>query len=128
MWWDNRIGFNHIRRSDFSTVAVLEDHHDQFILEYIPEEVPRATFYTRRNIFNSWTKRPPAYGVSQKWHLRLGHPGPKALEHLINCSSDARIHGLTTVECDVCGKSKARRQIRRAPKDLHEGPGVSVGN
>jgi hypothetical protein len=69
MWWDNRPGFNHLRRSNFSTVAVLEDHHDQFVLEYIPEEVPRATFYTRRNTFNSWTKRPPAYGDSQKWHL-----------------------------------------------------------
>ena len=58
-----------------------------------------------------------------KWHLRLGHPGPKALEHLVNCSQGARIRGLTTVECDACGQSKTRRRIRRAPKDIHEGPG-----
>src|SRR6267378_1861609 len=62
IWWDNRPGYNHLRRSDFSTIAVLEDHHDQFVLEYIPVDLPRAAFYTRRNKYNSWTKRSPAYG------------------------------------------------------------------
>jgi hypothetical protein len=33
LWWDNRPGNNHLRRKDFSTVAILEDHHDQFVLE-----------------------------------------------------------------------------------------------
>jgi Reverse transcriptase (RNA-dependent DNA polymerase) len=126
LWWDNRPGYNHLRRSDFSTLARLEKHHGQFVLEYEPDEVPRAVFFTRRNRYNSWTKRPSAVGDAMKWHLRLGHPGPGALEHLVNCSTGAKIRGPTTVECDTCGQSKAKRKIRRAPRDLHEGPGYRL--
>jgi hypothetical protein len=123
LWWDNRPGYNHLRRSDFSEVAVLEKHYDQFVLEYIPENLSKAAFFSRRNKHNSWTKRAPAYGDAFKWHLRMGHPGPRALEHLVNCSTGAKIKGLFTYECDACGQSKAKRRIRRAPRDLHEGPG-----
>ena len=126
IWWDNRPGYNHLRRTDFSTVAALEDHHDQFVLEYIPEDTPRAAFFARRNKYNSWTKRSPAYGDTLTWHLRMGHPGPRALEHLVNCSTGVRIRGLTTVECDSCGKSKIKRRVRRAPRDLNEGPGYRL--
>lgn len=45
---------------------------------------------------------------------------PRAPSQLLPRS---KIRGLTTVECDACGQSKTRRQIRRAPKDIHEGPG-----
>jgi hypothetical protein len=53
----------------------------------------------------------------------LGHPGPQASEHLINCSRGARIHerGPMTVERDECGMAKAKRQIRREAKELYEG-------
>jgi hypothetical protein len=61
-----------------------------------------------------------------KWHLRLGHPGPEVLEHLVNCSTGARIRGLTTVECDACGQGKVKRKVRRAPRDLNEGPGYRL--
>src|SRR5881275_1547514 len=57
------------------------------------------------------------------WHLRLGHPGPQALEHLVNSSHGVRIKGVTTVECDACALSKAKRQIRRQPRELLEGLG-----
>jgi hypothetical protein len=50
----------------------------------------------------------------------MGHPGPRALEHLVNCSTGARIKG------DACGQSKAKQRIRRAPRDLHEGPGYRL--
>jgi len=126
MWWDNRPGYNHLRRVDFSVVAILEKHYDQFVIEYLPHDISRATFYTRRNKHNSWTKKAPVYGDAQKWHLRLGHPGPRALEHLVNCSTGARIRGPMTVECDACGQSKTRRQVRRAPRNLHEGPGYRI--
>jgi hypothetical protein len=59
-------------------------------------------------------------------HLRLGHPGPQALEHLVNASKGVRIKGLKTVECDACGTSKAKRQIRREPRDFKEEPGVQL--
>jgi hypothetical protein len=126
LWWDNRPGYNHLRRSDFSILALLQKHHGQFVLEYQPDEVSRAAFFTRRNKYNSWTKRSPAAGDALKWHLRLGHPGPGALEHLVNCSTGTKIRGPTTVECDACGQGKAKRKIRRAPKDLHEGPGYRL--
>ena len=126
LWWDNRPGYNHLRRNDNSVVAILEDHHDQFVLEYIPEDIPKSVFYTQRNIYNSWTDRRPVYGDAMKWHLRLGHPGPQALKHLLNCSTGARIRGLTAIECDACGQGKVKRRIRRAPGDLHEGPGYRL--
>src|ERR1700735_2058737 len=50
IWWDNRPGYNHLRRTNSSAIAVLEDHYDQFVLEYIPENIPRTAFYIRRNI------------------------------------------------------------------------------
>jgi hypothetical protein len=61
-----------------------------------------------------------------KWHLRLGHAGPQALEHLVNSSTGARIRGPTTVECDACGLGKVKRQVRRASRNLHEGPGYRI--
>jgi hypothetical protein len=126
LWWDNRPGYNLLRRGDNTVAAVLKDHYDQFVLEFIPENLAKSAFYTRRNLHNSWTEKPPAYGDALKWHLRLGHPGPQALQHLVNCSTGARIRGPTTVECDACGQGKAKRQVRRAPRDLHEGPGYRL--
>src|SRR5487761_55819 len=32
LWWDNRPGYNHLRQNNNSVVAILEDHHDQFVL------------------------------------------------------------------------------------------------
>jgi hypothetical protein len=74
LWWDNRPGFNHLRRNDFSTVAALEEHHGQFVLEHITDDLTRAAFHTRRNKFNSWTRKSPAAGDAMKWHL-VRQPG-----------------------------------------------------
>jgi hypothetical protein len=126
-WWDNRPGFNHLRFSkDNSTVAILQTHHNQFVLEYVPEDMSKSAFYTRRNKFNSWTIRRPISGDAWRWHLRLGHPGPQALEHLVNSSQGVRIRGPKTVECVSCGLSKAKRQIRRETRDVCEGPGLQL--
>ena len=125
LWWDNRPGSNCLRKANPSEtiVAELEDRFDQFVLEYIPINVTDAAFITRRNNFNSMTERRPSKADATRWHLRLGHPGPQALEHLVNCATGVKIKGLLTVECNSCATAKARRQIRRAPRDLHEGPG-----
>src|SRR5436190_15478766 len=60
-WWDNRPGFNHIRKANrtYTTVAILKDIHGQNVLEYIPDDYTKATFFNRRNYFNSWTERKP---------------------------------------------------------------------
>jgi Reverse transcriptase (RNA-dependent DNA polymerase)/GAG-pre-integrase domain len=126
-WWDNRPGFNQLRQSrDNSTVAILEFHHNQFVLEYVPEDISRSAFHARRNKFNSWSERKPVTSDAWKWHLRLGHPGPQALEHLVKCSQGAKIRGPTTVECQSCGLTKAKRQIRREARDIFEGPGLQL--
>ena len=122
-WWDNRPGHNCLRRTDNSIVCQLADRYDQFVLEDIPEAMSPAAFYTRRNNFNTRTARRPNKADAMRWHLRLGHPGPQALEHLVNCSEGAKIKGVTTVECDACGVSKIKRQIRRAQRDVDDGPG-----
>jgi hypothetical protein len=126
-WWDNKLENNYLRRAnDDSIVACLQSQYNQFILEFIPYDVSRAAFHARRNKFNSWTQRRPIKSDARKWHLRLGHPGPGALEHLVNCSQGARIRGPNTVECEDCGCSKAKRQISRAPRDILEGPGLQL--
>jgi hypothetical protein len=126
-WWDNRPKYNHLRRSsDDSIVACLQSYYNQFVLEYIPYNVSRAAFHARRNKFNSWTQRRPVTSDAWKWHLRLGHPGPEALDHLVVCSQGARIRGPNTVECENCGCSKAKRQTSRAPRDILEGPGLQL--
>src|SRR5204862_6137643 len=61
--------------------------------------------------------------VANIWHLRLGHPGPEALKHLVNSSQGVRIRGPTTVQCDNCGTAKMKRQIRRMPRDTGSHPG-----
>src|ERR1700742_3258608 len=107
--WDNEVsqpGQNFLRRRDGSIVCKVLRLHEQFVIEDIPYDVSRQSFFTRRNRFNTWTTRRPNPTDGMKWHLRLGHPGPKALEHLVNHSKNARIKGPTTVECDHCAVSK----------------------
>ncbi|KID81860.1 polyprotein [Metarhizium guizhouense ARSEF 977] len=125
-WWDNRLNHNCLRAYNGNIVCKVLDRHDQFVLEYIPMETSRQSFFTRRNTFNSWTGRQASSADARKWHLRLGHPGPKALEHLVNCSTGTKIKGLTTVECDHCGVSKVKRQVSRKPRDTENAPGLRL--
>jgi hypothetical protein len=104
-------------------VAELQEKYHQFGLKYIPINVTDAAFITRRNNFNSMTEQRPSKADATRWHLQLGHPGPQALEHLVICATGVGIEGLLTIKCDACATAKAKRQIRRAPRDLHEGPG-----
>jgi hypothetical protein len=122
-WWDTRPEFNCLRRVNNSILCTLTDRYDQFVLEYMPfTDRKRAAFVTFYK-FNSWTKRKPISGDAIRWHRRLGHPGPRALEHFVNCSKGVRIRGPTTVECEACAVAKIKRQIRRQPRELLEGPG-----
>ena len=123
-WWDNRQKQTYLRRADDSMVCRLFDKHDQFVLEHIPIDMTRASFFTRRNQFNTWSERKAKSGDSERWHLRLGHPGPQALEHLVNSSEGVKIIGPTMVECDACGVSKMKRQIRRRRRQIDEEPGL----
>lgn len=128
IWWDNR--HNILTRADGSELCELSNHYDQFVVEYLPEEVVPAAFAARKRKINSWVARPPSQGDAMTWHLRLGHPGPRVLEHLVGHSVGAKIKGITTVECDGCGLAKAKRLPRRAPRSTHNpeelGPGDRI--
>jgi len=122
LWWDTRPEHNCLRRSDNSVLAYLKDRYDQFVLEDIPEDVSRRAFFIRRNKYNTSTQRKPCRALAEIWHLRLGHPGPQAIEHLVNCSKGVRIKGPTTVQCDQCGQAKIRRQKRRSSRLANKDP------
>ena len=117
-WWDNKSPNNCLRLGNSSLTYELSDRYDQFVLEYIPKDLSRAAFHTRRNKINSWTKRAPSSTDQRTWHLRLGHPGPEALNYLVGHSKGVKIKGLsldlitkeriTTVDCDDCGCTKIR--------------------
>lgn len=122
-WWDSRLQFNCLRTYNNEVICKLIDRYDQFIIEDKPHIGAKSAFVAQRHRYNSWTERRPAKADAHKWHLRLGHPGPQALEHLVNTSRGVRIKGITTVQCDDCGLAKIRRQIRRQPRDTGNEPG-----
>jgi Reverse transcriptase (RNA-dependent DNA polymerase)/GAG-pre-integrase domain len=127
-WWDTRPRYNCLRRGDDTVVATLREHYHQYVLEYIPDDHPytQMAFYIRKHKFNSSTERRPVTGDAMRWHLRLGHPGPQALEHLVNASKGVRLSKIKTVNCDACGMAKAKRRIRREPREFKEEPGVQL--
>ncbi|KAF7566042.1 hypothetical protein PtrM4_054760 [Pyrenophora tritici-repentis] len=120
IWWDNRGDPTSLRRWDGSTIATLSEHYGQWVIE--PPTTSTSAFHVRMNR----AKRSPQKATAILWHKRLGHPGPSAIEHLVQQSEGVRIKGITTVECDACGRSKSKRQIRRTPRLNDEGPGERV--
>lgn len=117
-----------MRSKDNSIVCNLIEKHGQYVIEYIPYKVSRASFHTSRHRYNSWTSRRPSKADALTWHLRLGHPEPEAMEHLVNKSKGVRLKGILTDECDDCACAKARRTIRREPRagQLIDNPGIHL--
>jgi hypothetical protein len=116
-WWDNKPLNSFVRSHDSSIICERIEKHDHYEMEYIPYKVPRTSFYAQCHRYNSWTKRAPNLNDSYTWHLRLGHPRPKALNHLVTPSQGVRIKGIPTVECDDCACAKAKRSVRGEPRE-----------
>ncbi|RYP32481.1 hypothetical protein DL768_011137 [Monosporascus sp. mg162] len=116
-WWDNRGTNNFIRDKYDQVVATLIDKFDQFVIEDISATATHAALAAYRRNVNSYTARPPRIGDGTIWHLRLGHPGPEVITQLQSHTRGVRLKGPTTVECQACGKAKAKRQIRREPRE-----------
>ena len=116
LWWDTKSEPTTLKRADNTIVAELQELYGQWVLEYRTEPT-QASLHALR------TKRSPQKADAQRWHRRLGHPGPSALEHLVQQSEGVRIKGITTVQCDACGRAKLKRQVRRTPRRIDEGPG-----
>lgn len=124
-YWDNEHDPTTLRRRDKSIVCEVQDMYGQYVLEF-RKECYHAALTTYRKKHSSWTERKPLVGDAWLWHGRLGHPGPQALEHLVNSSQGVRLRGPTTVECEACALAKITRQIRRFPRDIQEQEGERI--
>jgi len=118
IWWETQHQPTTLRKPDGTIIGEVAEVHGQWVLEHNPTS--QATFYAHTN---SRTARASRKSPAIIWHKRLGHPGPAAIEHLVQQAEGVRIKGITTVECNSCGRAKLRRQIRRAPRNNNEGPG-----
>ncbi|KAL5371266.1 hypothetical protein DPSP01_014784 [Paraphaeosphaeria sporulosa] len=118
IWWDTQVDPTTLRGPDDAIIGNLTEIHGQWVLEY--ESLSHASHHARK--ITSRTKRAPQKASAMLWHKRLGHPGPAAIEHLVQQAEGVRVKGITTVECDSCGRAKSKRQIRRAPRINTEGP------
>jgi hypothetical protein len=58
--------------------------------------------------------------------MRIRHPKPSALEHLINAFKGMKIKGPIIVQCEIYALAKIRKQIRQAPRKSDESPGKCI--
>ena len=119
IWWDTQTDPTTLRGAENRVIGTVTEMFGQWVLEYDP--LPPTTYHTHK--VTSRTKRGPQKASAMLWHKRLGHPGPAAFEHLVQQAEGVRIKGITTVQCNSCGRAKSRRQISRAPRINNDGPG-----
>jgi hypothetical protein len=58
--------------------------------------------------------------------MRMGHPEPSALEHLINAFKGMKIKGPTIVQYEACALAKIQKQIKRALREFDESSGERI--
>jgi hypothetical protein len=58
--------------------------------------------------------------------MRMGHPEPSALEHLVNAFKKIKIKGPIIIQYKACILTKIRKQIRRTPRKSDENPGERI--
>ncbi|KAI1510922.1 gag-pre-integrs multi-domain protein [Pyrenophora tritici-repentis] len=119
IWWDTKSNPTNLRGPDDQVIGNLLENFGQWVLEYNP----LAQAFVHTKAITARTQRGPKKASAMLWHKRLGHPGPAAIEHLVQQSEGVRVQGETTVQCDSCGRAKSKRQIRRLPRTNDEGPG-----
>jgi Reverse transcriptase (RNA-dependent DNA polymerase) len=113
--WDTKQGW--LVRADNSVLCFVQDQYEQFILEALPYEIAPSVFATR---ISTWsTDRRLSEADGKRWHVRMGHLGKDALEHLVRQARGVKIKGLRTIECDACAPAHMKKQVRRALAD-HE--------
>jgi hypothetical protein len=97
IYWNNQKDPTSLYKRDYTLICFLKDIYGQYVLEHNLQALSKASFSTIRRKFTLWTKKAPKIGTAQRWHMRIGHPGPSALEHLINASKGVKIKGLIIV-------------------------------
>jgi hypothetical protein len=80
-----------------------------------PQQAPSA-------FSSSSEPRPEQVQEATRWHQRLGHLNPEALEQLVRHTTGARIKGPIRIDCRPCSEAKATRIIsqRRPARKLLE--------
>jgi hypothetical protein len=58
--------------------------------------------------------------------MRIKHPEPNALEHLVNAFKRIKIKSPTIVQYKTCALAKIRKQIKRAPRKSNENLGKRI--
>lgn len=117
LWWDMRPGNCCLRTRTGSLVCELLDRADQFILEDVP--TIRAVLVSQGGRSH---RQKTSKATAQYWHLRLGRPGPEALNRLVNATTGAKILGPTTVQYDDCGTTKTTCQYRESRDGMTRAP------
>jgi len=126
-WWDTHPDRDCIRQiRDNAIFCYLEDHLGQSIIERLPANLGKAAFLARRDRYSA--QRPVNKAEADLWHLRLGHPGAEALEHLAKNSLGVDVTAPKTWECPQCAQAKMFKQISRYPRHPDvSAPGVRIG-
>lgn len=100
--WNTEYGFLYDKRTKAELCNVYEKH-GQFIVE--SPLTNDASYHTNKT----------PNGDGEKWHLRLGHPGPEALEHAGKEVLNLTIKGLPTAKCSHCVGGRFAKPIERRP-------------
>ena len=60
--------------------------------------------YTPSSFFARKSSQPKAtqWASAHRWHLRMGHPGSQAINHLCISVTGTKVRGIHTTECDAC--------------------------
>jgi hypothetical protein len=58
--------------------------------------------------------------------MRMKHPEPSALEHLVNAFKEMKIKSLIIIQYKTYALAKIRKQIKRAPRESDESSGKRI--
>lgn len=100
-------------------------HRSYWCLEFSPPTHHKYVKDPRESTYSSHTEKEPtkkeialekkltSKASDDRWHLRLGYPGPETLKHLLKAiQGDITVsYTPTTKECEVCTISKAQQKL-----------------
>lgn len=117
--WNTEIELLTLRKKPYARTV---QHCGQWTVEYIATE--RAAFPAH----SSHTPKATLQGTTDQWHRRMGHLYPKAIEHLPQSCSGAKLLPSTpemSEVCETCRLSDAtnivsRRSVERATTPYHK--------
>jgi hypothetical protein len=92
LYWNNAQDLTILRRKNNTLIAILLNKYSQFVIEYQPNNLPKATFAIYRKKYTSWTKKPPFKSDAIRWHYRIGHPKSDAFERFVNIIYGVKIY------------------------------------